>query len=179
MCEIPVLIDPDERIVRAIVSGCLNKSKTGIKPRAFRAEPGTDEVSVIRHTYMGSDFCKAKGRERAGYVGLAVLHAKEIRQADSEVFDSRDEFCGHAHISHGILAATPNEPLPPQDNLVLDKKLEALRSAAVYHPDLRSSSHRARRFFIKCHASFELGEIVGLPDPEDAGEDMDPSEDKV
>jgi hypothetical protein len=136
MCDIPVPVHDGEKIVRTIMLGSVNKSKTALKPRAFRSAPGTDEVSVIRHTYKGSDFCKAKGRERgADYVGLAVLLAGQIRQANSEVIDSRGEYCGHAHISHGVVAPPPNEPLSPQDNLVLDKKVEALRSAALYHPD--------------------------------------------
>jgi hypothetical protein len=131
----PVPIDGEEKIVRAITSGSVNKTNTAIRPRAFRSRPGADEVSVIRQTFTGSDFCKAKGRERADYVGLAVLHAGQIRKAGSEVIDSRDEYCGHAHISHGIVAPPPHEPLSPQDNLALDKKLDALRSAARYHPD--------------------------------------------
>jgi hypothetical protein len=36
-----------------------------LKPAAFRSKAGIDEVSVIRQTYMGSDFCKAKAQEIA------------------------------------------------------------------------------------------------------------------
>jgi len=91
---------------------------------------------VIRHDYKGADFCKDHGRSRgADYVGLAVLLATQIRKVGSDVFDSRDEFCGHAHIAHGIVAATPNEPLSPLDNLKLDKKVEALGALASYYPD--------------------------------------------
>lgn len=136
MCDIPLPITDDEKIVRIIMAGCVNKSNTAVMPRAFRSRPGADEVSVIRHTYTGADFCKANGRARGkDYVGLAVLLAGQIRQAGSAVIDSRDEFCGHAHISHGIVAAPPNEPLPPQDNLELDRKVKALSSVALYHPD--------------------------------------------
>jgi hypothetical protein len=136
MCDIPIPVADDEKIVRVIMAGYVNKSNTAIKPRAFRSRPGTDEVSVIRHTYKGSDFCKASGRARSNeYVGLAVLLASRIRQAGSEITDSREDFCGHAHISHGIVAPPPNEPLPPQDNLALDRKVEALSLAALYHPD--------------------------------------------
>ena len=136
MCEIPIPIADSEKIVRAIVQGCVNKANTALKPRAFRSRPGADEVSVVRHDYKGSDFCKNNGRTgRSDYVGLAVLLADQIRKAGSEVIDSREEFCGHAHIAHGIIAPPPHEPLSAQENLALDKKVAALQSAARYHPD--------------------------------------------
>jgi len=139
MCEIPIDIANEEKIVRAIMDGHLNKDRSKLKPRAFRSRPGADEVSVIRHTYKGSDFCKVKGKEIAAasqnqYCGLAVLLASQIRQAGSEVHDSREEFCGHAHISHGIVVPE-NEPLPAHQNMELDKKLEALRNSALYRRD--------------------------------------------
>ena len=52
--------------------------------RAFRPQPGTDRISVIRLTYMGVDFCKSKGKEIAGdgddkeYTGLAVITADQV-----------------------------------------------------------------------------------------------------
>jgi len=141
MCQIPVDISDDEKIVRAIMCPYhLNKDRAKLIPRAFRSRPGSDEVSVIRHTHTSSDFCKRKARETASrsgreYAGLAVLSARQIRKAGSEVHDSRDEYCGHAHISHGIIAPPPNEPLPPRDNMELDRKVKELRNAAVYYPD--------------------------------------------
>jgi hypothetical protein len=141
MCDIPIEIAEEEKIVRAIMSGHLNKNGTRLTPRAFRSRPAVDEVSVIRHTYKGSDFCKAKGREvaaKAGvqqFRGLAVLLASQIRKVGSGVNDSREEFCGHAHISHGILQPPPNEPPSAREILELDKKLGMLRDAALYCPD--------------------------------------------
>lgn len=140
MCDIPIDIANEEKVVRAIMEGHLNKSGTKLKPRAFRSKPGADEVSVIRHTYKGSDFCKTNGRDIASksgskYCGLAVLLASQVRHVGSDVHDSRDEFCGHAHISHGIIVPPENEPLPPGQSLELDKKLEALRDVALYYQD--------------------------------------------
>lgn len=140
MCEIPIDVASEEKIVRAIMDGHLNKDRTKLKPRAFRSRAGADEVSVVRHMYKGSDFCKIKGREiatasRNEYCGLAVLLASQIRDVGSQVHDSRDEFCGHAHISHGIVVPPENEPLSPHQNMELDKKLEALRDCAIYHRD--------------------------------------------
>ena len=148
MCEIPIEVASDERIVRAIMCpDHLNKSGTRLRPSAFRSRPGTDEVSVIRQTHNGSDFCKAKGREiaaRSGrrYTGLAVLIANQVQRAGSEVYDSREEFCGHAHISHGIIQPPPNEPLPPLENIELDKRLGILRDSAVYYPDPSPEAER-------------------------------------
>jgi hypothetical protein len=142
MCEIPVAIADTEKIVRAIVSPFhVDRKKNKLKTAAFKSRPGTDEVSVVRGMYKGADFCKAKGREIAAastkgeYVGLAVLLARQVRDAGSEVHDSRNVYCGHAHISHGTIAPPPNEPLPPDQQLALDEKLETLRDAAAFHAD--------------------------------------------
>jgi hypothetical protein len=141
MCDIPIEIADQEKIVRAVMSGHLNKDGTRLKPRAFQSRRGADEVSVIRHSYKDSDFCKAKGREVAAqsgvqqYAGLAVLTAAQIKDAGSEVHDSREEYCGHAHISHGCVQPPPNEPLPAREALELEKKLAKLRDSAAYYPD--------------------------------------------
>lgn len=136
MCDIPVPIHDRENIVRAILNVHLNP-KGKLKTNAFRPKAGRDDVSVMRHTYMGSDACKAKAREivrdnpKVQYQGLAVISAKQIRDADSEVIDSREgNYCGHAHISHGIIIP-PDEPPDP----ALDAQLRALRDAARYCPD--------------------------------------------
>ena len=140
MCEIPVEIADAEKIVRIVTVSHVNDSRTRLKPRAFRSRPGFDEVSVIRYTYRDAHFCKTKAHELSAttgieYVGLAVLVVQQVRAAGSDVRDSREEFCGHAHISHGIMPSTPNEPLSPQDNLKLDQRVEALCSAAKYQRD--------------------------------------------
>jgi hypothetical protein len=140
MCDIPIEVADAEKIVRIVTVSHVNPSKTKLKPRAFRSRPGYDEVSVIRHTYKDANFCKTKAQSLVAssgieYVGLAVLVVQRVRAAGSEVHDSREEFCGHAHISHGIMPGTPNEPLSPEDNLKLDKRVEVLCSIAHYHKD--------------------------------------------
>lgn len=142
MCEIPISIADDENIVRAIIYPFhVNKAKTRLTKNAFRSSKGVDEVSVIRQTYTGSDFCKTTGSELAArasvnakYTGLAVLTPSQIRAAKSEVHDSRKEYLGHAHIAHGIVEP-PYEPLPAAQQLALDQKLETLRNTAVFHSD--------------------------------------------
>jgi len=141
MCDIPIEVAGEEKIVRAIKSPYhIDKRKNRLRHQAFRSKPGTDEVSVIRHQYMGSDFCKTKAKEivaqdpSAIYVGLAVLHADAIRGTSSAIHDSRNVYCGHAHISHGIILL-PGDPPNAEQNLVLTERCKALCAAALYHAD--------------------------------------------
>jgi hypothetical protein len=141
MCHLPIEIAPSENIVRAILSPShIKQGSKEVKYQAFKSRPGTDEVSVIRHSHMGSYFCKHKGKEiEAGwpnhcFVGLIVMPASVICDCDSTVNDSRKEYCGHAHISHGFILP-PNEPPPADVNLKLTERCKALRDKAVYHAD--------------------------------------------
>jgi hypothetical protein len=138
MCDIPVPIADGETIVRGILNVHLGE-KGKLKSNAFRPKAGTDEVSVMRHGHLGSDACKAKARELAHgqvtYKGLAVLLAREIRDASSQVLDSREgNYCGHAHISHGFVVPRDEPPESPV-NLALGEKLRALRDVARYYAD--------------------------------------------
>jgi hypothetical protein len=138
MCDIPIAIDDQERIARAILNIHLNE-KGKLKTNTFRPKPGKPDVSVMRHSYMGSDACKAKAKgirsssPNIEYKGLAVIGAKQIRNSGSEVTDSRegkDHYCGHADISHG----SPPPPGEPDDPMLVEK-LRALKNAARYYPD--------------------------------------------
>lgn len=140
MCGLPLNIEDGEKIVRAIM--CPSHVKNGkLKPAAFRSKAGTDDVSVIRHTHMASDFCKEKAQEIAAnshvndYAGLAVLTAGSIRQTGSEVHDSREEFCGHAHISHGIVLP-PGEPPESESFVLVTERCRDLLKVTIYHADL-------------------------------------------
>jgi hypothetical protein len=130
MCDIPVAVANEETIVRGLRE-CHIKKKGQLRDNVFRSVPGIDEVSVMRHTYVKSDFCKAKTKEIARgdannpYVGLAAITVISVRSVGSDVNDSREEFCGHAHISHGMVTV-PEEPLDPR----LIARLRALNSAA-------------------------------------------------
>jgi hypothetical protein len=137
MYTLPLDITDEEKIVRVIKSPHhIKTDKKTLRPAAFRSQAGTDEVSVIRQAYMGSDFCKAKGKEIAtnSYVGLAAISAFDVRATGSSLHDSRVEFYGHAHISHGVIVQ-PDEPQNSNLNLVLTERCRALCKAAVYHPD--------------------------------------------
>jgi hypothetical protein len=143
MCDIPVPVPDGETIVRGILSVHVNE-KGRLKSNAFRPKPDTDDLSVMRYDYLGANSCKAKARELSSqqvvYRGLAVLLAREIRDVNSEVVDSRDgNYCGHAHISHGIVVPRDEPPESPL-NLALGEKLRALRIVARYYPDPDSTS---------------------------------------
>jgi len=116
--------------------------KTGkLRPSAFRSEPGTDDVSVIRHIHKGSDFCKEKALEIAGktvnkqFKGFAVLTASKIRGVGAQVSDSRQYYCGHAHISYGFVAPPRDEPQQSTTNMALLKMTRAILDAAKYYED--------------------------------------------
>jgi hypothetical protein len=145
MCELPLEVDGKEKIVRAVFEGHVNKGQTAIKPRLFRPKNGTDEVSVIRADYRDADFCKAQGKQLAAnaanaYLGLAIVFVAAIRACGSDVHDSREVYCAHADISHGITPAQPNEPLSAAQLKALDDRTEQIRDLAVFHKDPDASA---------------------------------------
>jgi hypothetical protein len=140
MCHLPTEIDDTETIVRIILSPYhIKKDKKSLTPQAFRPKHGTDDVSVVRQSHMGSEFCKKKGLElqkspQPIYSGLAVIKASAIKSCGSEIHDSREVYCGHAHISHGIVLE-PNEPLAAEKNMMITDRCKALIALTTYHPD--------------------------------------------
>lgn len=142
MCDLPLDVDPQEVIVRCIMCPSHVKAgKTSLKPAAFRSKGGTDEVSVIRHDHMGVDFCKEKAQaisKLSGgvntYAGLAAIRAQAIRDVGSEIHDSREEFCGHAHISHGMVLPV-GEPAESEAFIAITERCRALVAQTRYHPD--------------------------------------------
>ncbi len=90
---------------------------------------------------MDSQFCKDKAleialwgicrsREKKEFRGFAVITADQIRNAGSNVTDSRHVFVGHADISHGYVAAR-GEALPAW----LNDRLDTLKDSAKFIPD--------------------------------------------
>lgn len=137
MSELPTGVADGENIVRAIKTPYhLNKKKTALDWRAFKPPPGTDDLSVMRLDYLGANATKDKAVEicRESYVGLGVIRVFSIRAAGSEVFDSRDEFWGHAHISHGIVIPL-NEPPSSAESAKLTERLKRLVQSTVYYTD--------------------------------------------
>jgi len=136
-CALPIDIVNDENIVRLIRTPQHINKNNMLKPSAFRSKVGTDDVSVIRHTHMGTDFCKSKAKKimTTDYVGLAVVSAGNIRDAGSKVRDSREEFCGHASIMHGVMILQSDEPPTSQDNLLITERCKRILEYTKYYPD--------------------------------------------
>lgn len=145
ICDIPVIISDEELIVRAILSPFhTSNNKKALVKGAFKPRPGSSDVSVVRHSYLDATFCKKNAKRiaeesrdpNAKYQGLAVIKASQIRNIGSKVKDSRQEYCGHADLCHGIILVK-GEPVLSAEQLELDNKLKALKNIAKYYPDPR------------------------------------------
>jgi hypothetical protein len=86
---------------------------------------------------MGVDFCKHKSVEIAGenYVGLLVLGTGAVRKAGSRVYDHRQDFCGHAHVDHGILLPPRGVPLDPKLQDELEARCEQILKTGSFLVD--------------------------------------------
>ncbi len=119
MVEIPVSIDDKERIIRTIFSPYhYDKKKNKIKPGAFSAPKGSNEVSVDRLDYTTIDICRSKARsmesEGKSYMGVAVSLAMDIRSVDGVRIESsplEDNKC-HADILYDFVV-NKGEVCPP------------------------------------------------------------------
>ncbi len=138
MCDIPVEIADEEKIVRAVKTPQhVHKKKPKLKPAAFRPPPERDDLSVMRKDHMGANACKAQAQSLSKppvstYCGLAVIGASEVRGTKASLVDSREgQFCGHAHIEQGVPAPAPGESAPPW----LQEKYKMLSDAARFYVD--------------------------------------------
>jgi hypothetical protein len=140
MCDIPLIVADEEKIIRAVFTNNLKRDGT-LRETIFSPRGGPDEVSVMRHDYLGSDACKARAQAvkpkmaDIKYRGFAVLVVKAVRETGSEVTDSREEFCGHAHISHGLPLLPEGDPLYSEAKVRLEERLRLIKVHARYLPD--------------------------------------------
>ncbi len=138
--KLPLEVADDEPIVRGICSHHHVSSKGKLKPEAYEAPDGTDEVSVMRSNWLGTDVCKQRAKKlenlekRKIYRGLAVLSAQQIREAGADVVDSRKVYEGHADIKHGVIQER-GVPLLPQEIDILRQRYKKLAALAEYYPD--------------------------------------------
>lgn len=142
MCLLPLEVSDDERLVRAIGTPQHYDAKKGkLKPAAFRPKEDVCAISVIRQI-MGDNFCKDKGVEIVGmsYLGLAVISSERVREIGSSVYDHRVDFCGHAHIDHGVPAPPKNDPLSSEVNATMYLRWKALSDACIFHVDEKPSA---------------------------------------
>jgi hypothetical protein len=125
MNDIPIEIDDSELIVRGICNPFHFDRRGRLAWAAFWPPPARRDVSVIRATYTGADFCKQQAKllttSQKKYVGLAFLSAKSVKVSGADIEDSRSEFLGHADI---LLS----EPAPQRGETYPSEKLEKLRN---------------------------------------------------
>ncbi len=149
---IPLHVDDDERIVRAIYSPFhLNKKKTRLTATAYDPYPGTDEISVMRLDYIGTCACKREARKienpqkKKTYYGFAVLNVGTVRQANMSLTDSRHNFCGHADIlfmMDVLKNRQAKEPLSAADGKRLKDLQDHLLASSRYVPDPKPNHWR-------------------------------------
>lgn len=137
-CRIPEEIPNGEKIVRAIKTPYhYDEKKARLKHSAFVPAPGAADVSVVR-TALGDDIAVQQARQvsrAAEYKGLAVTEAKNVRDVGSTLYDYRPDFCGHAHINHGIAVPPKGVPFDPQVKLALDERCKELVARCRFHAD--------------------------------------------
>ena len=139
MVALPREIGDAEVIARGIFSPYhVNNGK--LKLNAYWPPYDSDEVSVMRGSWIGADACKRQAKslenpsQRKIYRGLAVLSAAQIRKSGAKIVDTRERFEGHADIKHGIVPSR-GEPLPPEQLQILRDRAKALAELANYYPD--------------------------------------------
>jgi hypothetical protein len=127
MTEVPIEIDDSELIVRGVCHPYHIDRRGRLAWAAFWPPPGRRDVSVIRCTHTGADFCKQKAKslnqQEKKYVGLAFLSAGSIKTSGADIVDSRSEFLGHADILLSDIA-------PPRGVTYPSHKLEKLRNVS-------------------------------------------------
>ena len=116
MNSFPHEVSDTELIVRGICSPYHVSSSGKLKPNAFDPTPGTDEVSVMRHDWIGTEACRDRSKSLADpeknkiYRGMATLTADLIRQTGADIIDSRRHFPGHADIKLGFVTQDGEPP---------------------------------------------------------------------
>jgi hypothetical protein len=134
-CEIPDV----EVIARGICSP-YHVKRGKLKPDAYWPPYDSDEVSVMRASWIGTDACKRHAKDLENpdedkiYRGLAILSAQQIRTSGARLIDTREVFKGHADIRHDIVPRR-GEPLPAEQLKTLRDRTKALATLANYFPD--------------------------------------------
>lgn len=135
--EMPISVADEEVIVRCIFFPAHFDKNGKIKVAAFHPPANSQDISTVRHDYVGTDFCKQKAKEmqsaKREYRGLATLTAREIRSARCGIEDSREVFFGHADIKMGIVVPQGDPPEGQNEELLARKR--ALVKALRYFPD--------------------------------------------
>jgi hypothetical protein len=141
----PREIGDAEVIARGICSPYHLDKNGRLKPNAYRAPAGSDEVSTLRADWIGADSCKQHAMDLNDpqhdkvYRGLAILSAMQIRDSGAEIIDSREVFKGHADIKHGIVERG-GDPVPAPQLMTLRARCKTLTTLANYFADPEPAS---------------------------------------
>jgi len=131
--SLPLFVTDEERLARAIFFPNYVNKRGKLKPSAFKAPGGRQDVSVNRLLALDANACKARSMAitlSGTFKGFAVLTAHAVRECGSDVKDSRAAYLGHADIIHDQILPK-NEPPPPEFN----ERLKRMVEAAHYFPD--------------------------------------------
>ena len=141
---LPKRVFGEEIVVRAIFSPYhVSSNGEKLKPKAFAPSPETDEISIMRKSFLGHDQCKRKAHELESpehhkvYRGFAVMYVYKIRSLGCQVVDSRDEFLGHADIRTGIACPPRGIPMEPEMRAKSDSISANLLKISEYIMDSR------------------------------------------
>ena len=138
-CDLPLDLPDDEKLIRVVKTPYyFHKSrKSEVIPNALFPPPGHSDVSVIRHL-LGDSACRAQALKTARpeeYAGLLVVKAGLARGLGSTAYDHRIDFCGHAHINHGVVMPGRGETMDPKEKEKLSSRCKALLAYCVLHSD--------------------------------------------
>ncbi len=138
MCDVPVPVADEERVIRGICTPYHVDSSGKLKPQAFEAPYENDKLSVMRGEYLSAHECKRRAQllTRPGklYRGVAVLRVRRVRAIGPDVVDSRAIYLGHADI---VLPHKRPKQEPPGAGIVklLRDQGKALAKTASYYAD--------------------------------------------
>lgn len=135
---LPIDVADEERMARALFHPYHFNKAGKIRPSAFKAPSGRNDVSVNRLRALNADACKTRSkaiRNPGDFKGFAVLSALSVRQSGSNVIDSRQIYLGHADIIHDVIL-TKGDPAPPAFN----QRLKKMADSADYFPDPNPAS---------------------------------------
>ena len=144
---LPRGLSNDEIIVRAIFSPYhLNKKKNELIPAAFEPSPNTDEISVMRSSFLGAHRCKALAvdlenpKVHKAYKGFAVLSVRALRAVARCGRLATRDFLGHGDIKTGMVKPPKGVPREPADLQRFQDLCATLISLSKYCAD-PSPSH--------------------------------------
>lgn len=140
MIDLPVEVALEEIIVRGVCHPYHVKNDK-LHWNAFWPPPERDDVSVLRHDYVGADFCKTHAKSLANeqqgkiYKGLSFFNRAAVQYAGADIVDSRSEFLGHADIKHTQKAPPKGHPRDSAELMALVDVCKAIVKKAIYLPD--------------------------------------------